>query len=184
MSKSKSTTKKNIKNNSAKSAATCKIIITLVMSAVFFIISVLIILNFKMRRNSVSNKNEISDKIYNLAKEANNSNFHLTEKNSLKSDQKIDEETGLPFVDQEKLGGDYIKDLKIIINNIEQMQISSLDTAINVDAIKIIKKEAMNKIVPKQYQYLHIDLIFALDSIIDGDIDGAIKRLSKIKNNI
>ena len=91
----------------------------------------------------------------------------------------------MPLVDQKKLGQKYIEDLKEIVAAIEQQtQPESKESIIDIDAIKIIKKKAMEEIVPKQYQDLHIDLIFALDSIIKGEIKGAMSKIEKIKNNI
>lgn len=172
--------KKNINNNPAKQVAVdCKIykiiIWFLAMVALFgFIVSAL----FNLKKAKKETADEIGDQIYNLSQQAEYSNFNLL-------DQNTDKETGLRFVDQKKLAEEYVKNLKEIITAIEQQIHKSNPTSeIDRGAIRIIKKEAMNKIVPKQYQNLHIDLIFALDSIINEDVDDAINRLEKIKNNI
>lgn len=176
---------KNQKNNNlAKSPVvanlkTSKTVILLLgaIAAFALIISVLILLNFKYAKVKIAQET-IDDQIYNLSKTVKPSNFDLA--------SSADKETGLPFIDQEKLGQEYIKDLKEIITALEQqIQPTSKESMIDVDVIKIIKKKAMSEIVPGQYQDLHIDLIFALDAIINkGDVSQAMNKLEVIKNNI
>lgn len=163
-----------------------KIVIILSVAVVVFIsiISVLILSNAKDARKETSQA-IIDDQISRLAQKAKPLNFDLEEKKFFELAPWVAEKIGLPLVDQVKLEQEYIKDLKEIIAALEQqIQLTDQESIIDFDAIKIIKKKAMEEIVPRKHQDLHLDLILTLDSIINGDVDYAMNRLEEIKNNI
>lgn len=180
--------KKKINNNLTKSSspANFKIlkIVIMLFGVVVACVLILMFLNTKCTKKEAV-KETIDDQIYKLSKKAETSNFDFGENKSLDSTSNVDEETNLPIVDQEKLGEEYMKDLKEILAALEdQIKLSSDGETIDVEAIKIIKKKAMEEVVPIEYQSLHIDLIFALDSIINGDVNRAMNDLEEIKSNI
>ncbi|MFH1565223.1 MAG: hypothetical protein ABIC82_05275 [bacterium] len=179
--------KKNINKDLTKSSAIANlktriffIVFIGVISALVLFISILILLNVKYTCNKVK-KETVDDQIYKLSKKAEPSNFDFDKNSGFN----VDGEADLPIVDQVKLGQEYVKDLKEILATLDQ-QIQSLsnDEAIDIEAIKIIKKKAMEEIIPREYQEMHIDLIFALDLIINGDVNRAMSDLEEIKNNI
>lgn len=173
------TPKKINKNSSVANFKIPKIVIVF-SGAVAACVLILILLSAKCAKKGAV-KETIDDQIYKLSKKAETSNFDLNK--DLGSG--VDEEIGLPIVDQEKLGEEYMKDLKEIFAVLEdQIKLFSDGEAIDVEAIKIIKEKAMGEVVPKQYKDLHINFVRALDLIIEGDIDGAMNKLEEIKNNI
>ncbi|MFH1187517.1 MAG: hypothetical protein V1688_01500 [bacterium] len=151
-------------------------IVIIFSGAVVACVLILILLNIKCVKKEVEQQT-IDDQIYNLSKKTKPSNFDLA--------PNANGEVGLPPVDQEKLGQEYIKDLKELISTLEQqIQPAGQESTTDIEAIKIIKKKAMSEVVPKQYQNLHMDFVRTLDLIINGDAGGAAKKLGQIKNNI
>lgn len=176
------------KNNLTKPPATANFkirnLLIVFIGAVSALALIILILNSKCVKKKVA-KETVDDQIYKLSKKAESSNFNIGEKDTFGSNLNGEEEADLPAVDQEKLGEEYVKDLKGILTDLEgKIQLYRDGETIDVEAIQILKKKSMEEIVPRKYQNLHIELIFALDSIINGDIERAADKLEEIKNNI
>lgn len=181
-------TQKNTNKDLTKSPSPANFKIPKIVIILFGIIAacvlILILLNVEGGKKEVEQKT-IDDQIYSLSKKAKPSNFDLNQEKSSVLSQNVDEETGLPIVDQNELAKKYQTDLKEIMAALEQqIQLSGDAKSADVEAIKIIKKKAMSEVVPRQYKDLHIDFIRTLDLIIEGDIDGAMNKLEQIKNKL
>jgi hypothetical protein len=174
---------KIVRTDNLQNDSCCKFkniaVILLGVCVSFVIVSVALILFNK--KTVVRKDDTIEMQIDELAQKAKPSNFEfLGEQVPISGD-----EVSLPIVDQEDLAEQYQNELKEIIADLEQkIQLSSEQESLDIQTIIEIKEDVMEKIVPRDYQDLHLDLVLALDLMIGGDVSQAEEIFNTIKSKM